>query len=225
MSNFLGGKEENCLFVQRKQRALPPLTEEEINHILNFQIHIPSIKNDDAIVQSCQFPSDYEEKNSDKEEVVLEPLVDTNLPQGSENERSIDEKEFAPDPIDMETYAIENIMEDPFANLLQPYGNNDYSSPFTDSQKVMLHNFQDPLESLLEALENMNVVSFISINLGFNLHYELPTYTSFCLLEVSESRISVSNHLLDWLHWKDHFTQSTMVKKGKRWRNMPMCFL
>jgi len=46
----LGGKEDNCCFVQRKQRLLPPLTKEEINHILNLQIHIPSIKNDDVIV-------------------------------------------------------------------------------------------------------------------------------------------------------------------------------
>lgn len=94
------------------------MTEEEINHILNLQIHIPSIKNDDVIVQSFQFPSDYEEDNDDKEEVLLEPLVDTNIPQGSENERSFDENEFAPDPIDMDTYAVENIMENPFANLL-----------------------------------------------------------------------------------------------------------
>lgn len=114
----LGGKEDNCCFVQRKQRALPPLTEEEINHILNLQIHIPSIKNDDVIVPSCQFPSGYEEDNNDKEGVFLEPLADTNLPQGSENESFFDEKLFSLDLIDMDTYVVENIMEDPFANLL-----------------------------------------------------------------------------------------------------------
>lgn len=200
----------------QKRRVLPPLTKEEINYILNLQIHIPSIKNGDVIVQSCQFPSDYEEENSGKEEVVLEPLVDTNLLQGLENEISFDEKDFAADPIDMDTYAVENIMGDPFANLLQPYGNNAYSSPFIDSQKAMLHNFQDPLDSLLQALEKIYVVLFISINLGFNFHCELPTYTSFYLLEVSERRITVSNHLLDWLHWKDHFTQSAMVEEGKK---------
>lgn len=134
----LEGKQDNYCFRKIKQRVLPPFTEEEINHILNFQIHIPSIKNDDVIVQSCQFPSDYEVENSDKEEFVLEPLADTNLPQVSENKWSVHEKEFAPDPVDMDTYVVENIMEDTFANLLQPYGNSSYSSPFIDSQKVML---------------------------------------------------------------------------------------
>lgn len=100
----------------------------------------------------------------------------------------------------MDTYDAKNIMEDPFANFLKPYGNNAYSSPFIDSQKIMLHNFQDPLDNILQALEKMNFVLFIRINLGFIFHCELPTYTSFYLLEVSESKISVSNHLLDYLY-------------------------
>lgn len=62
----------------------------------------------------------------------------------------------------------------------------------------------------------MNVDLFISIKLGFSFHCELPTYTSFCLLEVSENIISISNHLLDWLHWKDRFTQSAMLEEGKK---------
>ena len=62
----------------------------------------------------------------------------------------------------------------------------------------------------------MNAVLFININLGFSFDCELPTYISFFLLEVSERRISVSNHLLDWLHWKDHFIQSAMVEEGKK---------
>ena len=78
----LGGKEDNCCFIRRKQKVLPPLTEEEINYILNLQIHIPSVKNDDVIVQSCQFPSDYEDESSDKELFFLETLADKNLPQG-----------------------------------------------------------------------------------------------------------------------------------------------
>ena len=72
--------------------------------------------------------------------------------------------------------------------------------------KLVLQDFQDPFDSLLQALEKMNVVLFVSISLSFNFYCELPTCTSFCLLEESESRTSVSSHLLDWLHWKDHLT-------------------
>jgi len=97
----------------------------------------------------------------------------------------------------MDTYVVENIMEDPFASLLQPYGNNSYSYPFIDSQKVTLRDFQDPFDRILQALEKMNVVWFVSITLGSNCCCEFSTCTSFFLLEVSDSRISVSNHLLD----------------------------
>ena len=73
-------------------------------------------------------------------------------------------------------------------------------------REVIFLDFQDPFDTLLQALEKMNDVSFVNISLGFNFYYEFPTYTSLCLLEESESRILVSSHLLDWLHWKDHFT-------------------
>lgn len=72
--------------------------------------------------------------------------------------------------------------------------------------KLVLQDFQDPFDILLQAPEKMNVGWFASISLGFNCYCELPTCTSFCLLEERESRISLSSHLLDWLHWKAHFT-------------------
>lgn len=66
--------------------------------------------------------------------------------------------------------------------------------------KVMLQGFQDPFSGLLQALEKINVVLFVSISLCFSFYCELPTCTSFCLLEESKSGILVSIHLLDWLH-------------------------
>lgn len=49
-------------------------------------------------------------------------------------------------------------------------------------EKVVLQDFQDPFGILLQALEKMNVVQFVSISLGFSCHCEFPTCTSFCLL-------------------------------------------
>ena len=75
-----------------------------------------------------------------------------------------------------------------------------------DQREVNFLDFQDPFDSILQALEKINVVSFVNISLGFSFCCEFPTCTSFCMLEESESRIQENNHLLDWLHWKDHFT-------------------
>ena len=66
--------------------------------------------------------------------------------------------------------------------------------------KLELQDFQDSFGILLQAIEKMNVAWFVSISLGFSCSGELPTCTSFYLLGESESRISVSGHLLDWLH-------------------------
>ena len=46
---------------------------------------------------------------------------------------------------------------------------------------------------------------YVTINM-FSKHLEWPSFCFFSLLEESERRIQESNHLLDWLHWKDHFT-------------------
>ena len=72
--------------------------------------------------------------------------------------------------------------------------------------QLVLQDFQDPFGILLQASEKINVSWFIIISLGFNGYWEFPTCTSFCLLEKSESKILVCSHLLDWLHWKDHYT-------------------
>ena len=72
--------------------------------------------------------------------------------------------------------------------------------------KLVLRDFQDPFSIILQASENINVAWFIIISLGFSGYCEFPTCTSFYLLEKSESRILVCSHLLDWLHWKAHYT-------------------
>ena len=72
--------------------------------------------------------------------------------------------------------------------------------------KIVLQDYQDPFGILLQALEKINVAWFVIISLGFSGYCELPTCTSFRLLEKSESRNLVCSHLLDWLHWKSHYT-------------------
>ena len=77
----------------------------------------------------------------------------------------------------------------------------------TGSQdKIVLQDYQDPFGILLQALEKINVAWFVIISLGFSGYCEFPTCTSFRLLEKSESRNLVCSHLLDWLHWKSHYT-------------------
>lgn len=40
----------------------------------------------------------------------------------------------------------------------------------------------------------------------FQCYCDFPTCTLFFLLGGSENIISLSSHLLDWLHWKAHYT-------------------
>ena len=72
--------------------------------------------------------------------------------------------------------------------------------------KPVLQDFQDPFNVLLQALEKINIAWFIIISFGFSGYFELPTGSSFRLLEKSENRNLVCSHLLDWLHWKAHYT-------------------
>jgi len=72
--------------------------------------------------------------------------------------------------------------------------------------KIVLQDYQDPCGILLKALEKINVAWFIIIRFGFSGYFELPTGSSFRLLEISESRNLVCSHLLDWLHWKANYT-------------------
>ena len=72
--------------------------------------------------------------------------------------------------------------------------------------QLVLQDFQDPFSILLQASEKINFAWFVIIRLGFSGYCEFPTCTSFYLLEKGESKILVCSHLLDWLHWKAHYT-------------------
>ena len=56
---YLGGKEDNYSFIQRKQRVLPPLTEDEIDQLL--KIHVT---NQDNVVLQCSHSQECVSKTS-----------------------------------------------------------------------------------------------------------------------------------------------------------------
>ena len=72
--------------------------------------------------------------------------------------------------------------------------------------KLVLQDFQDPFRILLQTLERINIAWFIIIRFGFRDCVELPTGSSVRLLRESKSRNLGCSHLLDWLHWKAHYT-------------------
>ena len=81
-----------------------------------------------------------------------------------------------------------------------------YSFDVGSQDEIVLQDYQDPFGILLQALEKINIAWFIIISFGFSGCFELPTGSSFCLLEISERKNLVCSHLLDWLHWKAHYT-------------------
>ena len=72
--------------------------------------------------------------------------------------------------------------------------------------KPVLQDFQDPFSILLQTLERINIAWFIIIRFGFSGYFELPTGSSVRLLRENKSRNLGCSHLLDWLHWKAHYT-------------------
>ena len=90
--------------------------------------------------------------------------------------------------------------------------NEECACVFAESQdKVTFHIFEDHFTDLLRLAGKMYFLVFMDQKHVFNRHLDWPSFCFFCLLEENESIISVSSHLLDWLHWKDH-----MSSKG-RW--------
>ena len=57
--------------------------------------------------------------------------------------------------------------------------------------QLVLRDFQDPFGILLQASEKINVAWFVIISLGFSGYCELPTCTSFYLLEKSEQNFGM----------------------------------
>jgi len=75
---------------------------------------------------------------------------------------------------------------------------------FVHQEKVIFHDFQDPVASLLQSSVKVEFVSFISSGFGFNFCFQLPSFTFVCLLKKIVKIGQSSSQLLDWLHW--HFS-------------------
>ena len=85
--------------------------------------------------------------------------------------------------------------------------NEECACVFAGSQdKVTFQIFEDPFTDLLQLAGKMYFLVFMDQKHMFSRHLEWPSFCFFCLLKENERKISVSSHLLDWLHWKDHFT-------------------
>jgi hypothetical protein len=89
------------------QTLNPDLHEETLMHPY-FQgvMHIASDFEDVRL----QFDHHKLQESSEKEEVVLEPLAHDDLPPGSENEESVEEEQFVPDPMDVHIFSIDNMV-------------------------------------------------------------------------------------------------------------------
>jgi len=72
--------------------------------------------------------------------------------------------------------------------------------------KVTFQLFKDPFTDLLQPSRKMNFLVFMDRMHMLSGHLEWPRFCFFCLLKESTSMIQVGSHLLDWLHWRDHYT-------------------
>lgn len=72
--------------------------------------------------------------------------------------------------------------------------------------RVTFQIFKDPYTNLLQPYGKMNFLVFMDHEYIFSGNLELPRFFLFYLLKESTSRIQVSRHLMDWLHWRDHYT-------------------
>ena len=72
--------------------------------------------------------------------------------------------------------------------------------------KVKFQIFKDTYTDLLQLSGKMNILVFMDHEHMFSGHSELPRFCLFYLLKESTSRIKISSHLFDWLHWRDRYT-------------------
>jgi hypothetical protein len=77
-------------------------------------------------------------------------------------------------------------------------------SVFAHQEEMTFHGFQDPVAILLQSSVKEEFVSFISSSFGFNLCFQLPSFTFVCLLKKDVIGEKSGSQLLDWLHW--HFS-------------------
>jgi hypothetical protein len=72
-------------------------------------------------------------------------------------------------------------------------------SVFAHQGEMIFHDFQDLMAILLQSSVKDEFVSFISLDFGFNLFFQPPSFTFFYQLEKNVKGKS-RNQLLDWLH-------------------------
>ena len=77
-------------------------------------------------------------------------------------------------------------------------------SIFSHQEEMTFHGFQDPMVILLQSSVKEEFVSFISSSFGFNLCFQLPSFTFVCLLKKDVIGEKSRSQLLDRLHW--HFS-------------------
>ena len=232
--------EDNYCSSRRKQKALSPLSEEEIDQLLKGHATTQakanrqcahghesvgetssSFENDDSLVISfIDQQTDNIFFHEDDEAVMFDDLEDNFLFK-NDLDHEIEEYKLERDNMSkfltVKEFTANTHMVEAYTSMCLPINQqptvlSDQNEASTyifaagSPNKVVLQDYQDPFGILLQALENINVAWFIIISFGFSGYFELPTGSSFRLLEISESRNLVCSHLLDWLHWKAHYT-------------------
>jgi len=214
--------EDNYGSSRRKQKALSPLSEEEIDQLLKGLVTAQattdsqcthghesvgetssSLENDDSLVIS------FVDQQKDKA-VMFDHLEDCFLFKNDlehEVERDNAVKEITANTHMAEVYTSLCLPINQQPTVLSDQNEvSTYIFVVGSPNKIVLQDYQDPFGILLQTLEKINIAWFIIVSFGFSGHCELPTGSSFRLLEKSESRNLVCSHLLDWLHWKAHYT-------------------
>ena len=73
-------------------------------------------------------------------------------------------------------------------------------------QEVNLHVFQDPLANLLQSAVKVIIAVFSDEGDHGQLGFLMPSYQYLLLTRRSDRENQSGRHLLDWLHWKAHYT-------------------
>ena len=73
-------------------------------------------------------------------------------------------------------------------------------------QEVNLHVFQDPMADLLQSAVKVIIVVFSDEGDHGQLGFWISSYQYLLLTRRSNRENQSRRHLLDWLHWKSHYT-------------------
>ena len=73
-------------------------------------------------------------------------------------------------------------------------------------QEVNLHVFQDPMENMLQTAVKVIITVFNDEGDHGQLAFWMPSYKYLWLTRRSDQENQSARHLLDWLHWKTHYT-------------------